>query len=248
MSKRSIQAVIFDLGNTLMYAPRPWPPITIQADRALAEYLCLKGVEIDCDTFHTEFRQRLHSYYDQRDKDLYETSYLFVLRELLAEKGHPNLPEATLRGALDALFAVTQANWVVEADSLPTLAALEQVGYRLGIISNAGDNKDVFQLVDKFGIEGFFDFILTSAACGYRKPHPRIFELALAHWQLQPADIAMVGDTVEADVKGAQRLGMTSIWITRRCAPGTGQPVPAPDAVISSLSELPQALENLYRG
>jgi putative hydrolase of the HAD superfamily len=248
MPKRSIQAIIFDLGNTLMYAPNPWPPIVIQADRALADTLCAHGVEIDCDNFHTEFRQRLQTYYDQRDQDLYETSYLFVLRELLAEKGHPNLPEPVLRGALDALFTVTQANWLVEEDTHPTLAALEQAGYRLGIISNAGDNKDVFQLVDKFGIEGFFDFILTSAACGYRKPHPRIFELALAHWQLRPADIAMVGDTIEADIRGAQRFGMTSIWITRRCAPGTEKPVPAPDAVIPSLAELPQALENLYRG
>lgn len=245
MSKRSIQAVIFDLGNTLMYAPNPWPPIVAQADRALADFLCAKGLDIDCDRFHDQFRQRLQEYYDRRDKDLYETSYLFVLHELLAEKGHPSLPEPLLRGALDALFAVTQANWVLEEDALPALAALERAGYRLGLISNAGDNQDVFQLVDKFGIEGFFDFILTSAACGYRKPHPRIFELALAHWQLRPGDIAMVGDTVEADVKGAQRFGMTSIWITRRCTPGTEQPVPAPDAVIPSLAELPQALKSL---
>ncbi len=247
MPKRSIQAVVFDLGNTLMYAPAPWPPVVIQADRALADSLCAQGLDIDCDHFHDEFRQRLQDYYNRRDQDLYETSYLFVLRELLTEKGHPNLPQPILREALDALFAVTQANWLVENDAFPTLTALERAGYRLGIISNAGDNKDVFQLVDKFGIEGFFDFILTSAACGYRKPHPRIFELALAHWQLRPGDVAMVGDTVEADVRGAQRFGMTSIWITRR-ASGTERPDPAPDAVIPSLAELPQALEDLFRG
>ena len=77
------------------------------------------------------------------------------------------------------------------------------------------------------------------------RPHPRIFELALAHWQIRPQDAAMVGDKIEADIKGAQQIGMVSVWITRRCEPRSERPVPAPDAIISTLSELPQALDNL---
>ncbi len=96
------------------------------------------------------------------------------------------------------------------------LAALQAKGIRLGLVSNAGDSQDVFQLVEKFEIRRYFDFILTSADCGYRKPHPAIFKLALAHWGYMPDEVAMVGDKLEADVHGARPLGIYAIWIKRR--------------------------------
>ena len=86
----------------------------------------------------------------------------------------------------------------------------------LGIFSNAGDDKDVQKLIENFGIRSYFDFVLTSAACFYRKPHPRAFEIALAQWNISPEEAAMVGDSLEADIFGGKNLGMKSIWITRR--------------------------------
>ena len=143
---------------------------------------------------------------------------------MLAERGYPGLEESAVRPALDALFTVTEENWELENDALLTLKMLESAGYRLGMVSNAGDDKDVMTLVERFGIGPYFDFILTSAACGLRKPHGRIFELALAHWGFPAAEVAMVGDTLEADILGANRAGLYSIWITRRvrAALGTG--------------------------
>ncbi len=58
----------------------------------------------------------------------------------------------------------------------------------------------------------------------------------------------MIGDTLEADILGAHNVGMVGIWITRRAelngdrSKGDGI---QPDAVIGSLKELPQVLENL---
>ena len=72
------------------------------------------------------------------------------------------------------------------------------------------------ELVENFGIRSHFDFVLTSAACFYRKPHARAFEIALAQWSIPPEDAVMVGDSLEADIFGAKNLGMQAIWITRR--------------------------------
>jgi HAD superfamily hydrolase (TIGR01662 family) len=243
---RFIRAILFDLGGTLMYARDPWPPIEARADLTFAESLRNQGMNIDPPVFVSEFRARLKEYYIERDENLFETSYLFVARELLQEKGYGKLTETALRSALDRLFAVTQENWVLETDARSTLKILESGGYRLGIVSNAGDSQDVFQLCERFRIEPFFDFILTSAACSYRKPHPRIFELALAHWHIPAAETAMVGDTLEADILGAQKAGLFSIWITRRANLKSEEVLRIqPDLSLPTLADIPPALRGI---
>ena len=229
-----------------MYGRNAWEPYVAEADEKLTNHLRSQGLEVNVNTFPREFRRRLDRYFKQRESDLLESTYTTVLREILTEKGYHDLPDNTIRNALDALFAVTQSNWVLEEDALPTLNKLEASGYKLGIISNAGDDRDVQQLARKFGIHQFFDFILTSAACSYRKPHPRIFEIALANWYLLPTEAVMVGDNLTADIQGAQKVGMHGIWINRRADPQMEkQEAVQPDASLSSLSELPALLDRL---
>jgi HAD superfamily hydrolase (TIGR01662 family) len=246
MTGNLIRAVLFDLGGTLMYARDPWPPIFEAADLALAESLCAQGLQIDCGKFPRELRARLNQYYLQREQDHYETTYLFILRELLEEKGVQGTDDEILRPALDCMYAVTQSNWLIEDDALLTLRLLESAGYRLGLVSNAGDNKDVFQLVERFGLEPYFDFILTSAACSYRKPHPRIFELALAHWGISPREAVMVGDNLLADIQGAHDAGLYAIYVRRRAgARGEEIELFQPDGEVSALAQIPYLLSEL---
>jgi putative hydrolase of the HAD superfamily len=246
MMNQTIQAVLFDLGETLMYSLNPWPPVFERAGRKLSDALCESEINVDCDTFHIDFRARLDEYYEEREHNLFETSTMVVLRELLAEKGHHNLSEGVLRNALDRFYAVTQQNWRLEEDTIATLTALQRGGLHLGLVSNAGDDRDVLQLTEKFGIVPYFDFIITSAACGFRKPHPHIFELALAKWGYMPDEIAMVGDRLEADVRGAQPLGIFTIWITRR-AKKPEHILAKPDAFVDALSEIPPLLLDSLR-
>ena len=246
MPRNFIRAVIFDLGGTLMYERNSWYEVTAKGDEALTRYLIDQGMELNLSTFPVEFRRRLGDYFAQREKDLLETSYTFVLIELLKDKGYTNLPDDLIRKALDSLFAVTQTNWVLEDDALRTLKKLEKDGYRMGLISNAGDDQDVHQLLQRFGISPYFDFILTSAACSYRKPHPRIFELAIANWYFLPSETVMVGDNLDADIRGAKSAGLYAVWISRRAGPSSDdQPRVQPDATVSILSELPALLDLL---
>jgi putative hydrolase of the HAD superfamily len=240
-----IRAVLFDLGGTLMYSRDSWEPILERGYQSLADSLCQQGFSLDCEELPKTVRYHLDRYFARRDEDLFEATYLAVLRDLLAEHGHFNVETAVIRRALDAFYAQTQPNWLLEEDALLTLRTLEAGGYRLGLVSNAGDNQDVFQLVDRFQIEPFFDFILTSAACSYRKPHPRIFELAMAHWDIPAREIAMVGDSLEADIRGAQRLGIFAVWITRRVSQTANRRGVQPDAEVQTLHELPALFSHL---
>jgi putative hydrolase of the HAD superfamily len=246
MPRNFLRAVLFDLGGTLMYERAAWQPVNAQADEVLTNYLCTQGLELNLSTFPREFRKRLDKFFRKREKDLLETTYSFVLRDLLTDKGYGDVSENILREALDHLFAITQTNWVLEEDALQTLRKLEEDGYRLGLVSNAGDDQDVLQLTRRFAITEYFDFILTSASCNYRKPHQRIFEIALSNWHFLPSEVVMVGDNLDADIRGAQNVGVYAIWLSRRAAERNGDPLPVrPDAVLSTLFELPAFLDRL---
>lgn len=242
MRTSPVRHILFDLGGTLMHARGDWEPIHERADQALVDSLRTHDIHIE----PPQFRARLHQYYEQREKDFQETTYHFVLRELLTELGHAEVTEPVLRSALDAMYSVTQSNWQLEADAVETLKTLKSNQYRLGIFSNAGDDKDVQQLIENFGIRDHFDFVLTSAACFYRKPHERAFEISLAQWNITPQEAAMVGDSLEADVIGAKQVGMTAIWITRR-ASFTDEEMRRikPDFSLRKLSELSPTLDML---
>jgi putative hydrolase of the HAD superfamily len=246
MPRNFLRAVIFDLGGTLMYERESAHAVNARADEALTIYLREQGMELNLSTFPVEFRRRLDKYFKQRERDLLETTYTFVLRDVLADKGYEDLSDGVIRNALDRLFAVTQTNWILEQETLPTLKKLENDGYRLGLISNAGDDRDVHQLTDTFGISSYFDYIITSAACGYRKPHPRIFELALSNWYFLPSEAVMVGDNLEADIAGAKSAGLYAIWLKRRAESLPGDlPETKPDATAPSLSDIPSILDRL---
>jgi HAD superfamily hydrolase (TIGR01662 family) len=234
--------LLFDLGGTLMHARDEWDPIHERGDRALVAKLSEYGIVLESRVF----RERLHEYYAQRDQDFGETTYHFVLRELLTGLGYAEVAETAIRSALDTLYAITQKNWILEEDALTTIQTLKSQDYQLGILSNAGDDKDVQELIEGFGIRSYFDFVLTSAKCYYRKPHPRAFEFASAHWSIPPREALMIGDSLMADMQGAQNLGMRTIWITRR-AQFTEDSFKRirPDFSIRKLTELPPTLERM---
>ena len=244
MNASPIRHILFDLGGTLMYSRGDWAPVFERADQAITDKLREHHIKLDTKIF----RARLHQYYEQRDRDFQETTYHFVLRELLKELGYTEVAESVLRSALDAMFSVTQKNWSLEDDAVVTIQKLKSNKYNLGIFSNAGDDKDVQELIESFSIRSHFDFVLTSAACYYRKPHARAFEIALAQWSIEPEEAVMIGDSLEADVYGAKKLRMQTIWLTRRAQFDTDERAAQriqPDFSLNDLNELLPTLEQI---
>ena len=238
-----IRAVFFDLGKTLLYPKTSWQPVFLRANKALANSLNVQGIGIDKKIFAYEFADRLNKYYVDRETTLRETTTFRLLSNLLDEKGFRDTPIPSLRVALDAFYAVTQSNWLLEEDTHPILRALKLTGYKLALLSNAADDSDVQNLIDKNNLRPYFGFIRSSAASGYRKPHRQMFEEALVALNLFPEQCVMVGDTLDADIKGANKLGIYSVWINRRVNQNTKTLVDIhPKAVIRDLSELPRLL------
>ena len=244
----SIKAVIFDLGNTLLYFNGAWPEVMARADDVLIQHLQAAGLQLEQGSFLVELRSRLNAYYLERESEFIEYTTRYFLKETLADYGYPDVHEDVLTTALRGYYAVSQESWLPEEDSGPTLQALKNRGYPLGVISNAADDDDVQTLVDKAGICAYFDKVLSSAALGIRKPDPRVFRPLLEHWGLAPGQVAMVGDTLGADILGARNAGLFSIWVKRRAdtpANRAHADTIHPDAAIDHLRELPGLLDQL---
>jgi HAD superfamily hydrolase (TIGR01662 family) len=173
------------------------------------------GYPLDKETFISRFRSMLRAYHQERENEFIEYTTAYILRQALVECGYPAVTDQVIREALASMYRVTQASWKPEPEAHTTLGTLLDYGYRLGLISNAGDDADVQTLLDQASLRAYFEIILTSAGQGIRKPNPDIFWTALQHMNIPPGNVAMVGDTLGADILGAYNAGIYSIWITQ---------------------------------
>lgn len=240
-NNRRFDIVFFDLGSTLLYFDSDWSQVLLTSYRAMLDSLELSGLTMDDDLFLATIHERLAEYRIERNIGFVENTTESVLRDVLVELGCPSVPAPVVRRALDAMYAVSQRHWKLEEDALPTLKTLHLAGYRMGLISNAGDAKDVLTLVDRHRLRPYLEHIFISAEVGVRKPHPRIFHLALEAFHARPDQAVMVGDLLESDILGAYNSGIASVWINRRAKQPQNNPI-TPDAVVPTLMDLPRAL------
>ena len=82
--------------------------------------------------------------------------------------------------------------------------------YKLHIITNGFDRVQKFKIKNS-GLKPYFNFIFTAEKVGYKKPHPKIFEIAMKTSGSTPYKSLMIGDSFEADIQGALKLGMQAL-------------------------------------
>jgi len=83
--------------------------------------------------------------------------------------------------------------------------------FKLHIITN-GFNEVSFRKIENSGIGKYFDQIITSENAGAKKPDAQVFQYALNLANAAPHDSIMIGDNIDADVKGALAVGMAAIY------------------------------------
>jgi putative hydrolase of the HAD superfamily len=108
---------------------------------------------------------------------------------------------------------VLQADLIPGADEL--LREIKQRGYRLGLVAD-GKASSFKNILSGHDLLDLFEVHAISELVGVSKPHPSMFRTALDGLGIQPDDygrVIMVGNFLERDVKGANALGLISVWI-----------------------------------
>ncbi len=82
--------------------------------------------------------------------------------------------------------------------------------YTLHIITN-GFAEVQKRKISNSGLEDYFKTITNSEMAGVKKPHPTIFEFAVSLAKTNKENAIMIGDCIDADVRGALDFGMEAI-------------------------------------
>ena len=89
---------------------------------------------------------------------------------------------------------------------------------RMGVVSNFPLSHWPEQLLEQFSLRRYFDFVLDSAACGWKKPGPEIYQAACQLAAAPDSDIGkilFIGDHLRNDVLMPMQLGMQAIYFDR---------------------------------
>lgn len=100
---------------------------------------------------------------------------------------------------------------------------------KMGVISNFYLPDWPQRMLKKFGLEGFFDFVIDSAAFGFKKPGHPIYIEALQRAGIpvnQTERVLFIGDNLTNDVLAPMELGMKAIYLDRTDDRPSSEPVP----------------------
>jgi phosphoglycolate phosphatase len=165
-----------------------------------------------------------------------------LIQRTLAAAGAPSLPEDPRYEAARARF---YANYRLLNGSAADiydgvrdgLDGLARLGLKLACVTNK-PVEFIAPLLQRFDIEGFFDFAIGGDSLPFKKPHPGQLLEACRRWSLPPARVLAVGDSIN-DAEAARAAGMLVYLVPYGY--NEGRPVEAADVdgIVSSLSELP---------
>jgi HAD superfamily hydrolase (TIGR01549 family) len=216
-------ALLFDFGGTLDADGIPWK------DRFRALY-AQEGAAAAGEDFDRAFYAADDALVGTLPKDL-------AFRETVERLSHGvaralALPPETA----DRVAARFHSDALAKLDASARLLERLSSRYRIGIVSNFYGNLEA--VCSGTGIGRHVGVAVDSAAVGFEKPDPRIFQAALAALATSADRAVFVGDSQPRDMEGARRLGMPHIWLnpggSAGCCPG--------DAVITTLERLPEVL------
>jgi len=191
-----IDTIFFDVGNTLLFPNR----------QVILAPLHQQGIHPPLEQLHAIERRTKREFDELQQHGHADHGFWFLYySHLLDDLGIAN---TELRDRMVVATRIS-ANW---GDMRPgTREALDRMAqrYHIGVISNA-DGK-IAELLRSFGIADCFASITDSGLVGHEKPHPAIFDAALAAMQTEAQQCMYLGDVYSVDYLGATRAGMQAV-------------------------------------
>jgi HAD superfamily hydrolase (TIGR01509 family) len=189
--------VFFDVGSTLLFANR----------ERMLEPLHRRGVrppEVQLLRLEREVKNQFDAILEEGGKADHPFWDMFYAR-LFEELG---LQDEAMR---QQLIANTRNSMNWDRIRPGTREALERIGtkYGIAVISNADGR--IAELLGRCGLADCFRTITDSGIVGQEKPHPVIFETALASVGARPEESLYVGDVYAVDYRGATGAGMEAV-------------------------------------
>lgn len=237
-------AVLFDLGDTLLdFEPMDSSSVFEKAGIQTYAYLQSLGHRLPPLRVYVrrQYRQLCLAYIWSKLRGREFNSFDLLRKSCRQMK--LQLDEAGLRELAWMWYRPVTRHASVAPDVIPALEVLRARGYRLAIVSNTFIPGFVLDRhLESHNLLEYFPVRVYSSEVGYRKPHRRIFQIALEALGVSCRDAVFVGDTIKKDMLGARRAGMRTIL---RAPFGAARGHPLADLVIRHIHELPRVIPAL---
>jgi putative hydrolase of the HAD superfamily len=230
----TITVVTFDLDNTLWDVE----PALLRAEDAQRDWLLAHrpgAIErFDHDGLW-EFKQQVWRRHPELAHHVSQMR-IRMLYELQLGAGYSGSEAQAGAEAAFAVFLAERHRVELYEEALEVLEALAGE-YTLGALTNG--NADIY----KTDAAEYFDFAFLAEDIGASKPAPDMFHAALNRAGVPAGQIVHVGDNPEHDIRGAQAVGMRTVWMNGRAMEWPGGT--RPDREITSLRDLPGAIRSI---
>ena len=105
---------------------------------------------------------------------------------------------------------------IIDDEIINKLNSFKVLDTKLIIITN-GSHRAQTERLKNSGLLDIIDTYFTSESVGFAKPHPKMFEESKKYLQsikCSTDNLWVVGDNLEADIKGGYNVGFDTCWIT----------------------------------
>lgn len=253
-----LKAVLFDMDQTLVdwESVEPWDAYQFRRMTNVFEFThthLSKLDHLDADQFFDAYLLALSGAWNRSSVTLQAPDMADILTATLRACGVPE--DKIDKGALMRIYD-WQAPMGERAypDVFEVLPQLQAHHLALGIVTNS--SHPMTYRDRELRAIGLFDWFPTcrvsAVDVGYLKPHRRIFEYALEVIGVQADETVFVGDSLHADIGGAQSVGMLAVQRLNPTAPDdnendtNGSREIVPDGTISTLHDLLPLLDRWY--
>ncbi len=221
---KTIRCILFDCGDTLWTRndKETWQALEQAANRQAVALLCQYAPALDLPfTDEEQLGRKVRKAIDKLMSRIrqqhpgYEPDFTTATQEALIHLGFPKFSRTIADAIYEALRVRVPPSRTLFPDALPTLTMLHERGFLLSLVTNRQWGGTPF--VDDLRTLGLLDYldpsrIAVSANLGIRKPNPLIFTHALNALRVTPEEAVMVGDSLRADIAGANQLGIFAVW------------------------------------
>lgn len=238
------KGILFDLDDTII----AYSPVAEPLWRKLCRDFSNRHDSCDAEVLYETIMEISNWYWSDAERHRIGRNNLnHARREVLdmvsARLGLDPAPARTLADA----FSIQREEAVHIFDNArETLEHLNWKGVKLAMMTNGQSHKQRAK-IERFGLEKYFSAILVEGEMGFGKPDPAVYHRALKALALNPEDVWAVGDNLEWDVAGPQKLGIFGVW---NDFAKTGLPEDSkiiPDRIINAIYELvPDPKDVLY--
>ncbi len=205
-----VEALLFDLYGTLV-------DISTNEDKNeiydfISNYLSYYDVNIDSGRLRSIFESEKALNGASRHEKYPEVNLVDVFENILRREG---LNNSFLKKSCCKLFRVlSRERLELFPDCIPVLKEMDKNGYPLALVSNA---QKIFTSneIRTLGLSQFFRIKIFSSQYGFVKPDHRLFLIACGLLDVSPQNAIYIGDNPYHDVKGARKIGMTSVLVNR---------------------------------